>query len=35
MKINMLEVVKPAGFSLPVPDDLKADRISYRPISEE
>lgn len=35
VKINMLEVVKPAGFSLPVPDDLKADRISYRPISEE
>ena len=29
VKINMLEVVKPAGFSLPVPDDLKADRISY------
>ncbi len=35
VKINMLEVVKPAGFSLPVPDDLKADRISYRPTSEE
>jgi tRNA (guanine-N7-)-methyltransferase len=35
VKINMLEVVKPAGFSLPVPDDLKADRISYRPASEE
>ena len=28
VKINMLEVVKPAGFSLPVPDDLKADRLS-------
>ena len=35
VKINMLEVVKPAGFSLPVPDDLKADRISYRPTREE
>ena len=29
VKINMLEVVKPEGFSLPVPDDLKADRVSY------
>ena len=29
VKINMLEVVKPAGFSLPVPDDLRADRIEY------
>lgn len=35
VKINMLEVVKPAGFSLPVPDDLKADRVSYRPSSNE
>ena len=35
VKINMLEVVKPAGFSLPVPDDLKADRISYRPTRDE
>lgn len=35
VKINMLEVVKPEGFSLPVPDDLKADRISYRPTQEE
>ena len=35
VKINMLEVVKPEGFSLPVPDDLKADRISYRPTREE
>ena len=34
VKINMLEVVKPTGFSLPIPDDLKADRISYRPTSE-
>ena len=29
VKINMLEVVKPEGFSLPVPDDLKADRVTY------
>lgn len=29
VKINMLEVVKPIGFSLPIPDDLKADRIVY------
>lgn len=29
VKINMLEVVKPIGFSLPVPDDLKADRVTY------
>ena len=29
VKINMLEVIKPAGFSLPVPDDLKADRVTY------
>ena len=29
VKINMLEVVKPDGFSLPVPDDLKADRVIY------
>ncbi len=35
VKINMLEVVKLEGFSLPVPDDLKADRISYRPTREE
>lgn len=35
VKINMLEVVKPEGFSLPVPDDLKADRVSYRPRTED
>lgn len=35
IKINMLEVVKPAGFSLPVPEDLRADRVSYRPSPEE
>ena len=34
VKINMLEVVKPEGFSLPVPDDLKADRITYVKNSE-
>ena len=30
VKINMLEIVKPCGFSLPIPDDLKADRKEYR-----
>ena len=35
VKINMLEVVKPEGFSLPVPDDLKADRVIYRSLSED
>lgn len=34
VKINMLEVVKPEGFSIPVPDDLKADRITYIKQSE-
>jgi tRNA (guanine-N7-)-methyltransferase len=34
VKINMLEVIKPEGFSLPVPDDLKADRITYFKQSE-
>lgn len=34
VKINMLEVVKPEGFSIPVPDDLKADRVTYRPSEE-
>ena len=29
IKINMLEVIKPEGFSLPIPDDLKADRVTY------
>lgn len=29
VKINMLEVVKPEGFHLSVPDDLKADRVTY------
>lgn len=29
VKINMLEVVKPEGFAIPVPDDLKADRTTY------
>ncbi len=35
VKINMLEVVKPEGFYLPIPDDLKADRVSYRATVEE
>lgn len=29
VKINMLEVVKPDGFSIPVPDDLRTGRINY------
>lgn len=29
VKINMLEVVKPEGFSLEVPADLRPDRITY------
>lgn len=29
VKINMLEVIKPGGYSLPIPDDLKADRVTY------
>ena len=29
VKINMLEVVKPVGFSLEVPLDLRPDRITY------
>lgn len=29
VKINMLEVVKPEGFSLEIPADLRPDRISY------
>ena len=28
--INMVEVVKPEGFSLEIPDDLKKERIDYR-----
>ena len=29
VKINMLEVIKPEGFTLEVPEDLKADRKTY------
>ena len=29
VKINMLEVVKPEGYSLAIPDDLKADRTVF------
>ena len=29
VKINMLEVVKPEGYSLSIPDDLKADRTVF------
>ena len=35
VKINMLEVVKPAGFSLEVPADLRPDRISYKDKNKE
>ena len=35
VKINMLEVVKPAGYFLPVPDDLKADRVTYSRKTDE
>ncbi len=34
VKINMLEVVKPEGFTLEIPDNLKRDRKSYKDISE-
>ena len=30
ININMVEVVKPEGFSLEIPDDLKKERIDYR-----
>ena len=30
VKINMLEVVKPRGFALEIPEDLRADRKEYR-----
>lgn len=35
VKINMLELIKPDGFSLEIPDDLKADRVEYRPKNDE
>ena len=35
VKINMLEVVKPCGFSLPIPDDLKPDKRDYRRNADE
>ena len=34
-KINMLEVVKPDGFSLEIPADLLPDRVSYKDINKE
>ena len=34
-KINMLEVVKPEGFSLEIPADLRPDRVSYRESNKE
>ena len=30
VKINMLEITKPAGFSIEIPDELREDRITYR-----
>jgi hypothetical protein len=30
VKINMLEVVKPCGFALEIPESLRADRKEYR-----
>ena len=35
VNINMLEVVKPAGFALEIPPELRPDRISYKNKSEE
>jgi tRNA (guanine-N7-)-methyltransferase len=35
VKINMLEVVKPEGYSLAIPDDLKADRTVFHAGSGE
>ena len=34
VKINMLEVVKPEGFSLPVPEDLGPDRTEHRQMNK-
>ena len=33
-KINMLEVVKPDGFSLEIPADLLPDRVSYKDLNK-
>ena len=30
VKINMLEIIKPEGFNIPVSEDLRADRKEYR-----
>ena len=32
VKINMLEVVKPVGFALEIPEELRADRKEYRAV---
>ena len=32
VKINMLEVVKPSGFALEIPEELRADRKEYRAV---
>ena len=29
VKINMVELTKPEGFSLPIPDELRADRVEW------
>jgi len=35
VKINMLEVVKPKGFSLEIPENLRPDRVSYKDIPKD
>ena len=35
VKINMLEVVKPQGFTLEIPENLRVDRISYKEFSRK
>lgn len=35
VKINMLEVIKPEGFSLEIPKELTPDRVSYKDGHEE
>lgn len=35
VKINMLEVVKPAGFALEIPHELRPDRVTYKNGIEE
>ena len=35
IKINMLEVVKPNGFSLEIPENLRPDRVSYKNLPKD